>query len=171
MAAPWSSSSRVSGKGAVLADLSNALVVMAIAVALTCAACGEYPGIDRGLSATGASLLPPVGGVDSGSNAEDAQVVTGWVAEIELRDFELVPADLTISSGEITFILSNVGRFTHDFRVEGEGVDDKSPRVGAGRDGEWSITLDPGKYIISCPISNHADRGMVGTLIVVSDAD
>ncbi len=98
-------------------------------------------------------------------------MVAGRVAEIDLRDFELVPADLTLTSGEITFILSNAGRFTHDFRVEGAGVDAKSPRVGAGRTDEWSITLDPGEYVISCPISNHADRGMVGTLIVVSDAD
>ncbi len=152
-----------------MARLRNALVVTAIAVARISAAC-EYPGVDRGLSATGASL-PPVGGVDSGSSSDNGQVVAGRIAEIALRDFELVPADLTVSSGEITFILSNDGRFTHDFRVEGEGVDEKSPRVGAGRDGEWNITLDPGEYVISCPISNHADRGMVGTLIVVSDAD
>jgi uncharacterized cupredoxin-like copper-binding protein len=142
---------------------------MAIAVALVGAAC-EYPGVDRGLSATGASL-PPAGGVDSASNPDNGQVVAGKVVEIELRDFELVPGDLIASSGEITFILSNGGRFTHDFRVEGEGVDEKSPRVGAGRNGEWSITLDPGEYRISCPISNHADRGMVGTLTVVTDAD
>lgn len=146
-----------------------AFVATAIAVALTCAAC-EYPGVDRGLSASGASL-PPAGGVDPGSNTDNGQVVAGKVVEIELRDFELVPADLTAPSGEITFVLSNGGRFTHDFRVEGEGIDEKSPRVGAGRNGEWSITLDPGEYLISCPISNHADRGMVGTLTVLSDAD
>lgn len=166
--APWSHHLG-NPKGTVLAGPRNAFIFTAIAVALICAAC-EYPGVDRGLTATGASL-PPVGGVDSGSSAENGQVVTGRIAEIELRDFELVPADLTMSSGEITFTLSNGGRFTHDFRVEGEGVDEKSPRVGAGRTDEWSITLDPGEYRISCPISNHADRGMAGTLIVVSDAD
>ncbi len=153
-----------------MTGLRIAFVVTSIALALICASCGEYPGVDRGLSATGASL-PPVGRVDSTTNADTGQVVAGRVAEIDLRDFELVPADLTVTSGKITFTLSNAGRFTHDFRVEGEGVDAKSPRVGAGRTDEWSITLDPGEYRISCPISNHADRGMVGTLIVVSDAD
>jgi uncharacterized cupredoxin-like copper-binding protein len=78
----------------------------------------------------------------------------------------LFPGAITVPAGEITFVLTNAGRYTHDFRIEGEGVDEKSPRVAAGRTGEWTITLTPGEYNISCPISNHADRGMTGTLLV-----
>ena len=140
------------------------LVILFILPAL---ACGEYPGVPRqfaGGTGGGAGLPPATGGSGQGSGGN--QVFSGGEAEIELRDFEIFPADLTISAGEITFTLANRGRFTHDFRIEGEGIDEKSPRVSAGRTDEWSITLSPGVYHISCPISNHADRGMVGTLTV-----
>ncbi len=135
-------------------------------------ACGEYPGVPRQLagdSGLGSASLPPAGGseVDSGSTSGSSQVVSGNAAQIELKDFELVPVDLTVSAGEVTFTLVNGGRFTHDFRIKGEGLDEKSPRISAGRTGEWAITLAPGIYHISCPISNHADRGMVGTLTVI----
>lgn len=86
---------------------------------------------------------------------------------ISLKDFNLDPDNVTGKAGTITFVLKNEGRYTHDFRVEGQGIDDKAPKVGQGRTFEWQIALTPGTYRISCPISNHADRGMTGTLEVV----
>ncbi len=142
--------------------------VLLLAAAL---ACGEYPGVPRQLAGNSGLEnpgLPPASGAEGGSSsAPGSQVVSGQAVRIELRDFELVPADLTVPAGDVTFTLVNAGRYTHDFRVEGEGLDEKSPRVAAGRTGEWAITLAPGVYHLSCPISNHADRGMVGTLTVV----
>ena len=99
--------------------------------------------------------------------AEDPEVVAKNRVELSLKDFVLSPDTLTARAGTITFVLTNEGRYTHDFRVDGNGVDKKAPKVGRGRTREWEITLGPGIYAISCPISNHADRGMVGTLTVV----
>ncbi len=99
--------------------------------------------------------------------AEDPEVVAENRVELSLKDFVLNPDTLTARAGTITFVLTNEGRYTHDFRVDGNGVDKKAPKVGRGRTREWEITLGPGIYAISCPISNHADRGMVGTLKVV----
>ena len=48
-----------------------------------------------------------------------------------------------------------------------EGIDQKAPKVGWGREREWLVALSPGGYRISCPISSHANRGMTGTLTVV----
>jgi uncharacterized cupredoxin-like copper-binding protein len=138
-------------------------------LALVALACGEYPGVPRqfaGYSGDG-SDLPPVGGSAADNSASGSQVVmSGNAVEIELRDFEIFPSDLTVSAGEITFTLVNAGRFTHDFRIEGEGLDEKSPRISAGRTDEWAVALAPGVYQITCPISNHSDRGMIGTLTV-----
>ncbi|MFQ5613105.1 MAG: cupredoxin domain-containing protein [Anaerolineae bacterium] len=145
--------------------------LLAIVVILALLACGEYPGVARQLagdSTIASSSLPPAGGPEVGSGtATGNQVVSGRTVQLELKDFEIVPADVTVSAGEVTFTLVNGGRYTHDFRVEGQGLNEKSPRISAGRTGEWAITLAPGVYRISCPISNHADRGMVGTLTVV----
>lgn len=104
------------------------------------------------------------------STALDGQappVLQGKAAIVQ-RDFKLEPERLTVKAGAVTFVLKNEGRYTHDFRVEGQGVDAKAPKVGSGRTLEWRITLKPGTYRISCPVSNHADRGMVGTLTVVA---
>lgn len=148
------------------------LLLAAVAVASLSLACGEYPGVPRQLAGgaiTGAAEIPSAARTDAAASSDPtsgSQVVTGGAVELELRDFEIVPSDLTVPAGDITFTLVNGGRYTHDFRIQGEGLDEKSPRVAAGRTGEWAITLEPGVYQISCPISNHADRGMTGTLTV-----
>ena len=139
-------------------------------ILLALLACGEFPGVPRqfaGDQGNGSAVLPPSNqnGPDSNSTSSADPTFVGEV-EIQLKDFELVPSDFTVQAGEVTFILINAGRYTHDFRIEGEGIDEKSPRISAGRTGEWAIELGPGVYQISCPISNHSDRGMIGTLTV-----
>ncbi len=140
------------------------------ALTLVASACGEYPGVPRQLAGGpvgGTSKLPSAGEAGATSDsASGSQVVAGNAVEMELKDFEFVPTDLIVSAGEITFTVVNAGRYTHDFRVEGEGLDEKSPRVAAGRTLEWTVVVEPGVYHLSCPISNHADRGMIGTLTV-----
>lgn len=133
----------------------------------------EYPGIAHPLAAEAAAAPPtqasPTPAVAAGSAEPAAQTavpVEGPV-DVALQDFRLVPNALTAKAGAVTFALSNKGRYTHDFRVQGEAVDDRAPKVGSGRALQWSVTLKPGEYRISCPVSNHADRGMTGTLTVV----
>ena len=135
----------------------------------------EYPGVAHRLAAEASAENPskvvaaPRSGAPpstDGSQSASTSVLQGK-APVTQRDFKLVPDTLTVKAGAVTFVLKNEGRFTHDFRVEGQGVDQKAPKVGSGRTMEWKINLKPGTYRISCPISNHADRGMVGTLTIV----
>ena len=91
----------------------------------------------------------------------------GSPVKISEEDFKLVPNKVTAKAGLVTFVLANNGRYTHDFRVEGQGINKRAPRIGAGFTHEFKVTLPPGTYRISCPISNHAKRGMTGTLVVV----
>lgn len=135
----------------------------------------EYPGVPHP-RAVQAGVLP----VDSNPTAElpaDAPVDDGEAGhepgdatrtpKVSLKDFSLDPDTLIVKAGEVTFTLTNEGRYTHDFRVEGQDIDERAPKVGRRRTSEWTVTLVPGIYQISCPISNHADRGMVGSLTVV----
>lgn len=121
------------------------------------------PGSEEAETGSGAGTGETETGAASGEEAGPPSTV-----EILEKDFELVPDQVTAKAGTVTFVLKNGGRYTHDFRVEGQGVDDKAPKIGAGRTFEWEITLEPGKYEISCPVSNHAKRGMKGTLEVVA---
>lgn len=149
-----------------------AALVLIMAAALVLAAC-EAPGVPHPL----AGSVPPASGamiaVPDASQSEpspegggSSPVMEGRV-EIELADFKITPNEFTVRAGDITFAFENAGRYTHDFRIEGEEVDMKAPKIGARRSREWSVTLSPGTYRISCPISNHDQRGMEGTLVVV----
>jgi uncharacterized cupredoxin-like copper-binding protein len=129
----------------------------------------EAPGVPHSLA--GSAALAPSGAATATAAGETATpagppVFEGRV-EIELADFKITPNEFTVKAGELVFAFENTGRYTHDFRIEGQGIDVKAPKIGARRSREWSATLTPGTYRISCPISNHDQRGMEGTLIVV----
>ena len=130
------------------------------------------PGPSPSPAATAEPMATPEPAVTAGPTVTADPTATAEPARIDsiaisLKDFVLDPDELTVSAGTVTFVLKNEGRYTHDFRVEGQGVDKKAPKVGRGRTFEWQVTLPPGEYRISCPVSNHADRGMAGTLTVI----
>lgn len=77
---------------------------------------------------------------------------------------------LTVPAGEIRFVLNNVGTLAHNFQVRlPDGTNLKKTRnVGPKKSGELVITLEPGNYLIACPISDHDKRGMLRTLIVTA---
>ncbi|MEE9324824.1 MAG: cupredoxin domain-containing protein, partial [Dehalococcoidia bacterium] len=131
-----------------------ALPLLALFVFLMTAC--EAPGIPHPLAAqtqnnTPVALTPEPS--PEPSPTEEPEPLQDTV-QMSLKDFFLDPDEVTAKAGTITFVLKNEGRFTHDFRVEGQGIDEKAPKVGRGRTREWQITLEPGIYDISCPISN-----------------
>ncbi len=147
-----------------------AIMIIASILLLAC----EYPGIAHPLSAqepiNGPAAIGPTPSPTpqdtDGQKVEAPEVIEDTVS-VSLKDFKLAPDELRAKAGTVTFQLKNEGRYTHDFRVEGQGIDKKAPKVGRGRERDWQVTLSPGTYTISCPISNHADRGMTGTLEVL----
>ncbi len=150
-----------------------AVVPPSLVVVLLLVAC-EAPGVPHPLAAsapstsdggtTSAVVAPTAEPVPDGG---DGGLVLEGIVGIELTDFKITPNEFTVKAGEVTFAFENKGRYTHDFRIEGQGIDVKAPKIGARRSREWSATLAPGTYRISCPISNHDQRGMEGTLVVV----
>lgn len=154
---------------ALRASLLGALLVVV-------GACGEYPGVPHALAGGDVLLAswagpggtaPQQGSPGAPASGGGAKPAALPAATINFKDFELDPNEVTVAAGTVRFTLVNEGRYTHDFRVEGNGVDQNSPRIGAGRTLTWELALGPGDYKISCPISNHADRGMTGTLVVL----
>lgn len=148
------------------------LPLMLLPLMLLMVAC-EAPGVPHSLAGSAAPASSGAAASAGGStevatpgDGSQAPVFEGRV-EIELTDFKITPNEFTAKAGEIVFAFDNNGRYTHDFRIEGQGIDVKAPKIGARRSREWSVTLTPGTYRISCPISNHDQRGMEGTLIVV----
>jgi hypothetical protein len=123
------------------------------------------------------SEAPPVEPetADASAVSDVAVTMDEWFIE--------APTDLT--AGEVTFAIQNDGSFPHEFVViAGEGYDalplaangavledelpdgaviDRTDRIEGGLDGELTVALEPGNYVLLCNIvagpTSHAGRG------------
>jgi plastocyanin len=117
------------------------------------------------------ALLVPVaagcGGDEDGGGDGDGGEAAAQTIELTATDFQFEPADLTADPGEITFVMNHDGDFPHALEIEGEGVEETSETVATRGDStELTVQLEEGTYEIYCPVGDHTDRGMVGTLTV-----
>jgi plastocyanin len=133
-------------------------------------AAGEAaPALGHEAGAAVASIKPEARAPEKTAPAEGVYVdVAGGKVEIALTEYELTPGKIRIPPGKVTFVLRNEGRYSHDFNVEGPGIDTTTQKFGPGRTVRLEVSLQEGEYRISCPLSNHDERGMRGTLIVTS---
>ncbi len=152
---------------------SAVVLVSTLAILTVILSACEYPGVPHAMAdkqSAGGSLAPSLIVQEPSTSPSEISpsdtVIHEGLVEIALKDFFLEPDQITVKAGKVTFVLINKGRYTHDFQVEGRGVDEKAPKVAVGREFRWELTLEPGEYRISCPISNHDERGMEGTLLV-----
>jgi len=75
-------------------------------------------------------------------------------------EFKIALPKTTVAAGSYTFEVKNDGKIEHDFVVKGEGVDEKTPTIGAGKTATLKIDLKPGTYDVYCSIPGHKQAGM-----------
>lgn len=86
---------------------------------------------------------------------------------IQAASFGYQPSDFTVPHGPVRFVIANGADIEHGFEVEGHGMEEAIASIPAGSSDSLTVTLDqPGEYIIYCPIGDHRQRGMTGTLTV-----
>jgi plastocyanin len=118
-----------------------------------------------GLILVAAGLLTIAGGV--------SVVYAQSTATVVMTEFAFNPARIVVSAGRDTFTLQNAGQNNHNLHIEGNGValDVKSDGpVAPGQTFSGAVTLAPGTYDIWCPVGQHRQNGMVGTLTVAGVA-
>ena len=75
--------------------------------------------------------------------------------------------EYTARSGDVTFVVKNPSQMTHQFSVEGNGVNYKSSNIKPGSTNNFTIQgLPAGTYQIVCNYPGHKAGGMVVTLTV-----
>jgi plastocyanin len=112
------------------------------------------------------ALLAAGCGADSESSADETQA-TGETVQISETDFKLDPAKVTLDeAGTYTFHVVNDGGTTHALEIEGEGVEEETSELGAGESDDLTVELGAGTYELYCPIADHREQGMEGTLTV-----
>jgi hypothetical protein len=98
------------------------------------------------------------------------------LVEVTLDDYAITPQDVSVPSGRVQLVARNVGRLTHNLRVEvpAETPDDRprtlatTPTAQPGQTVRVAVELSPGRYTIRCSLANHDDLGEHGTLVVRS---
>jgi PQQ system protein len=108
-----------------------------------------------------------------GSSDEPDESAPGEVLQtirISEREFSLNPNMVTLSRpGTYEFEVTNDGQITHALEIEesGDGAEAESGDIGAGESKTLRFTFSAeGSYEMYCPIGNHKDEGMRGTIVV-----
>jgi plastocyanin len=116
-------------------------------------------------------VLAACGGDTDG--AEQAGDVLQTI-QISENEFSLEPSNVTLPEvGTYDFEVTNNGQITHALEIE-EGEDGAEAESGDIEPGEtktvrFTFSAD-GSYEMYCPIGNHRDEGMDGTITVGSGA-
>jgi uncharacterized cupredoxin-like copper-binding protein len=73
----------------------------------------------------------------------------------------------TAKPGKTSFVIKNAGKKTHNFKITGEGIDQKlAANPKPGQTETLQVVLKPGTYEITCPVDFHTQKGMKTTLTV-----
>ena len=75
-------------------------------------------------------------------------------------EFKIALPASTINAGSYRFDVKNDGKIDHDFVVQGNGVDEKTPTIGAGQSATLDVDLKPGTYDVYCSVPGHKQAGM-----------
>jgi uncharacterized cupredoxin-like copper-binding protein len=75
-------------------------------------------------------------------------------------------SSLTAKEGEVTIVMDNPSELPHAVEIEGQGVEVAGETVEKGGVSKASADLKAGEYEFYCPVGNHKDAGMEGTLTV-----
>ena len=68
----------------------------------------------------------------------------------------------TVSTGKVTFKVTNKGTLEHDFKIAGK----VTPKLKPGKTVSLTVTLKKGKAPYLCTIPGHAAAGMKGVITV-----
>jgi plastocyanin len=103
-----------------------------------------------------AALAGACGGDDDAAEAPTVAIALG--------PYTIEPADLTITAGAVTLVVTNVDSIPHNLVVASKGTRTLAP----GESQSLPADIAAGDYRMWCDIPGHADLGQVGTLRAVA---
>jgi uncharacterized cupredoxin-like copper-binding protein len=72
-----------------------------------------------------------------------------------------------VAAGKTAFVVNNTGTEKHNFRIQGNGVDEKFLMAVATKDTKvMHVQLKPGTYEVTCPVKAKEGNSMKHTLTV-----
>ena len=108
-----------------------------------------------------ALLVAGCGGGDAPARVDNGQL------DLTLDEFLIAPQEVVARPGRITVRITDRGRLRHNFRLWGpDGEPVRVETLFPGDTVTRTAELAPGEYRMVCTVSNHAELGMTGRLVV-----
>jgi len=111
------------------------------------------------------------GGGQAGSESKPAPKDEVATIEVEETEYELNPSDPRVGgTGTVAVEVTNAGKIGHALEVEGPEGEVKTKEIAPGDTAKFTADLSkPGKYKWYCPIADHEEQGMTGSVFVAFD--
>lgn len=139
------------------------LVSTLVACLMLAPGCGDDSNDESGGGSSGGGGGAYGGKKDSGGASASNQLKLtadpGGALKFDKTTLESKP-------GKATVVLDNPSSVPHAIEVEGEGLEEEGKTVGKGGVSKVTVDLKAGEYEYYCPVGNHKDAGMEGTLTV-----
>jgi hypothetical protein len=105
----------------------------------------------------------------AGGCSHTQQVGSDRTLRLALTEYHLNPQGARVSAGPLTILVRNYGRLTHNLVVSSNGeLAGSTKPIAPGQSAVLTLTLTPGKYLMSSAILSDQALGEYGTLTVTS---
>ncbi len=97
-----------------------------------------------------------------------AELGSGEVLAVTGREYSFDPAAVVLDgAGEVRIRLRNAGSLAHNLKLRRDDQEvGGTPSLPAGKTGEATVPVRPGRYEMVCTVGDHAELGMTGELQV-----
>jgi plastocyanin len=145
------------------------LVLLLCALAIPVAGCGDDD--DDGGNGAGSSNSGGGSGTKKDDSGGGAASGAGGGQTLKLAAdpggaLKFDKSSLSAKEGKLTIVMDNPSDLPHAVEIEGQGVEVAGETVEKGGVSKASADLKAGEYEFYCPVGNHKDAGMEGTLTV-----
>jgi uncharacterized cupredoxin-like copper-binding protein len=88
------------------------------------------------------------------------QAAPATKVDVSETEFKITFATTPTKAGAYVFNVKNDGKVPHDFVINGNGVNEKTPLLNPGQSKTLAVDLKPGTYDVFCSVPGHKQAGM-----------
>jgi plastocyanin len=137
--------------------MRRTLIALALVTAIFAGCGGDDDEDQAAATPTAEATQEPASGSGGGETVDVSAPADG--------SLKFDQSELSAKAGTVTFKFTNPSSVPHAFDVEGQGIEEETDTITKS-DASVTVDLKPGTYEYYCPVGQHRQAGMEGTLTV-----